>query len=209
MFSPLLKPQSLALAAALLSLLPVSALANEYPILRVNVERFSGFSTAERAKAESAMDVIEVVINSDEFRSRVLNYTHKDPSTGIIKQEFVNNVVGGVTLSNAQILEKIYAASENFRREENAQIDLNITIYTSSWFQRGTIGYTYPDADTIWVNRRHYKNFKPSQIAANFTHEWLHKVGFGHDFKATARRPFSVPYAIGNIMGQLGAAQTK
>lgn len=196
--------KSLALATLILCAAPLSALADEYPVLKVNVEKFSGFSTSERAKADAAMDVIEQVINSDEFREKVLTFTHKDPSTGMIKQEFANNVVGGQTLSNQDVLDRIYRAVENFRPEPNAQIDLNITIYTSSWWNRGTIGYTYPNSDTIWVNRRHYKNFKPSQIAANFTHEWLHKIGFGHDYNATKRRPFSVPYAIGNIMGQLG-----
>ena len=82
-------------------------------------------------------------------------------------------------------------------------MNFDIELYTSSWFGRGTLGYTDINTKTIHINTRFYNTAQPFQIAMNMVHEWCHKMGFDHDSARTARRDFSVPYAIGYIVRDL------
>ena len=60
-----------------------------------------------------------------------------------------------------------------------------------------------PDTSVITSNRRFFDNFTPAEIAGNLAHEWMHKIGFDHDFNSTSRRPYSVPYAVGDLVESL------
>jgi hypothetical protein len=62
------------------------------------------------------------------------------------------------------------------------------------------VGYTYPDSARIWSNGNYFYSMTVNELAAHFVHEWLHKIGYDHDFKSTARRPYSVPYAVGDLV---------
>jgi hypothetical protein len=70
------------------------------------------------------------------------------------------------------------------------------------------IGYTNQNTLTIFINRVIYQKTEVYKIAMNLVHEWTHKMGYDHDFKATARRPASVPYAVGYMVRDMGKALT-
>lgn len=57
-------------------------------------------------------------------------------------------------------------------------------------------GYTYPNISTIFINKKYFDGASICSVASNQAHEISHKQGFGHDYKATTRRPYSVPYSI-------------
>ena len=57
-------------------------------------------------------------------------------------------------------------------------------------------GYTYPDVNKIWLNRKYHSGASLCSEASNLAHELSHKLGYGHSFKATQSRPYSVPYSI-------------
>lgn len=150
------------------------------------------FTKTQEDKVQDAIDLIKQVIASDEFKNKVINYTYGG------KKTFVDN--GGYT--NAQIYQKILEGSEKLNPGKNYRMDLTIgTYYTSA----NVIGYTLPTANQIWMNTRYLNNFTPVQVASNMMHEWLHKLGFKHDYASTPSRPYSVPYAVGYIMKALAA----
>jgi hypothetical protein len=62
------------------------------------------------------------------------------------------------------------------------------------------IGYTSGETNLIHINWRFFKNYQPSNVAANLAHEWVHKLGFDH---ASAKEHDSAPYAIGYIVGDM------
>ncbi len=66
--------------------------------------------------------------------------------------------------------------------------------YYYSW--KGVVGYRQPPKPDIYFNRKFHNNFDTCNTASNAAHEWSHSLGFEHDFKATATRPFSVSYSI-------------
>jgi len=167
--------------------------------LRVSIARFTNFTETDRLKADQAIQLIEQVINSDEFQNRVLSFSYTDPDTGETIPGFYQN--NG--LSNAEILKAIYDGAESYNPVPNNQMDLNITLFKPGPGYEKVLGYTYPDSDTIWINENFYHSSTPADIAMNMTHEWTHKLGFDHDFEKTPLRPFSVPYAIGYMIQEM------
>lgn len=154
--------------------------------------KFVNFSKTQEEKVLDAVDLMKQVIASDEFKERVINYKYKG------KKQFADN--GG--LSNAQVYRKILEGSEKLKPGKNNAMDITLETY---FVNANVIGYTLPSVNTIWMNRKYFNNFTPVQVASNMTHEWLHKLGFKHDYESTPKRPFTVPYAIGYIMKSLAA----
>lgn len=150
-----------------------------------------GMTSGQQKKFEDALEIVRLVITTEEFKNRVLNHKYNG-----VKQ-FVNN--NG--LSNAEIYKKILEAAETFKTAKNNTMDMGVELYYAS---TNVIGYTYPTSTQIWVNRKYFDTFALTSVAMNLTHEWLHKMGFGHDSSSTTRRPYSVPYGIGYIVRDIG-----
>ena len=151
-----------------------------------------GFTARQEKKVNAASRLIRKIVKTKEFRDQVLNHTWKG------KKRFADN--NGLT--NEQIYKKILDGSE--RQTDlgpNNTMDLEIELYTDH--DSITIGYTYPSIVRIYMNRKYFNKFKPYQVADNMMHEWLHKIGFGHDVKNTPERPYSVPYAVGYIVKRI------
>ena len=62
--------------------------------------------------------------------------------------------------------------------------------------RNSTVGYTYPDVDDVYFNRRFHVFYTPCERANNATHEYSHKLGYDHPFRKTADRGRTVPYSI-------------
>ncbi len=58
------------------------------------------------------------------------------------------------------------------------------------------LGYTLPNKPKIWINRKYMQKWNRCDLASLLAHEASHKIGYGHDFYATKRRPYSVPYSL-------------
>ena len=116
------------------------------------------------------------------------------------KKKFFNN--NGLT--NAQIYKKIIEASEVLSPGNNSTMDIDVRAYRTN---APVIGYTLPDIKAFYINQRYLSqaSFTASDVAMNVTHEWLHKLGFGHEAKHSNNRPHSVPYAVGYIMRSMAA----
>jgi len=73
-----------------------------------------------------------------------------------------------------------------------------VTAEFHTYFNRFSrvYGYTYPDTSKIFINKKYFDGASICAVASNLAHEISHKQGFGHDYKATSRRPYSVPYSI-------------
>lgn len=149
------------------------------------------FSASGRKKITQAADLIKEVVASEEFKNRVLNHRYNG------KKQFANN--NG--LSNKQIYNKILAGAEKLRPSKDNEMDLELELYTDK--ESNTVGYTYPNTNRVWMNSKYFNLNTPALVTTNMMHEWLHKLGFGHDAEATAKRPYSVPYAIGYMVRDL------
>jgi hypothetical protein len=153
---------------------------------------FTNFTRTQENKVLDAADLVKQVIASSAFKSRILNHTYKG------KKTFVDNL----GLSNAKIYKKILESSEKLNPGKNYTMDITLATYQTD---ANVIGYTLPNVNKVWMNTRYLNKFTPVQVSSNLVHEWLHKLGFGHDYESTPSRPYSVPYAVGSIIKSLAA----
>ncbi len=154
--------------------------------------RTHNFTKADLRKLAIASQILQDVINSAEFEAAVLNFSYKGDRT------FHQN--NG--LSNEEIYEHLLTGAEDIKPEVDHVMDFDLSMYRS-WNPWSKVkGYTTPDTLTIFIHSKFYRrsSWTPVDVAANMAHEWVHKMGFGHDYYYNDDRPFSVPYAIGGLV---------
>jgi hypothetical protein len=161
--------------------------------LKVVGGNLSGFpkSGVERQKVLDSFSIIEAVINSNEFKERVINFKSSDG-----KRSYSSNR----GMSNEQVYEYLMRGQELVGGENNlGEMNFDVRRYYRGWSK--VIGYTSPGkSNTISVNGRFYSRYSITQISSNLVHEWIHLNGFLHD---SAKDHDSVPYAIGYIAEEL------
>lgn len=160
--------------------------------MKVSLGTVTGYAPAERAKLDQATTLLANVLNSQQFKDAVLA-ARFDGKPGFASDD----------RSPAEVYATIRAAKESFTDQADGVVNMNLELRDLSWFQRHVVGYTTPGSDTLTTNRRFYSGMDAAEIAGHLGHEWLHSVGFEHDFNATARRPSSVPYEVGELIERL------
>jgi len=158
---------------------------------KTNVNYLSGFSQSDEQKYDKAVALVKKVVATEAFRKKVLNHTYGGSKT------FVQN--NG--LSNAQIYQAILDAAEKLTPAKNNTMDVGVKLYYTN---NSVVGYTNGSITYINVNTKFFNSYGIHEVAGNLFHEWLHKLGYGHDSNATARRPYSVPYVVGYMIRDIG-----
>ncbi len=153
--------------------------------------KFVNFDVEQEEKVHKAIEIIKKVIASDEFRTRVINFTYNGT------QGFVDSK----GLTNEQIYLSLLRGAEKLVPEDDNEMDLELELYYSS---KNTVGYTYPNTVRIWMNTKYFTPYTPTQVAGNIFHEWTHKLGYEHASSYSIARDSSVPYAIGYLIRDLG-----
>jgi len=148
------------------------------------------YNPSQQAKVDEAAKYIKSIFNSLEYKQEVLGHTYQG------KQQFVDNR----NLTNEEIYFHLMSGAEALNLVINYQMDVTLKMYYS---RRNTVGYTYPSDPIVYTNSKFHNNFDACRVASNVTHEWTHKMGFGHDSERTARRNYSVPYAHNSIIERL------
>jgi hypothetical protein len=154
------------------------------------------FTPEQEIKMKDALSRLKLIVNSVEFKERVLAHTYNGSN------QFVDNK----GLTNEEIYLRIMEGAETLSRDGDggnvvdSEMDIDIKLYYSS---KNVVGYTYPNVLQIWVNKKYFIPNSLGAVAANVIHEWTHKIGFGHDYSSTSRRPYSVPYGVGTIVKDL------
>lgn len=147
---------------------------------------------SDRKKISAATSLLVEIMNSKEFKDRVLNFTFQG------KKQFNKNQ--GKT--NLEIYNHLMTGAEVLMPESQGIMNFDLTLYRSKNPWSKVKGYTKPDTMRIWINKKFFResSWKPADVAANMAHEWVHKMGYTHAFKFNSNRPYTVPYAIGYII---------
>ncbi|HXH75485.1 MAG TPA: hypothetical protein VNJ08_11000 [Bacteriovoracaceae bacterium] len=147
-------------------------------------------STTNRAKLETAQELIKDVVGTEEFRDLVLNHTYNGVKT------FVDN--GGLT--NQQIYDKFLDGAESLNKIANNMMDMEIETYYEN---SNTVGYTNSSSPRVYMNTKYLDTYSAAGATSNMTHEWLHKLGFHHAVYYSTSRDYSVPYAVGRMVSSI------
>jgi len=158
---------------------------------KTNVSYLSGFTTSDEEKYNEAVAIVKKVVATEAFKTKVLNHTYGGAKT------YANSA--GKT--NEQIYQSILDAAESLQPAKNNTLDVGVKLYYEA---SSIVGYTNGSITYINVNTKFFDSYDPNEVAGNLFHEWLHKLGYGHDSAATAARPYSVPYAVGYMVRDLG-----
>lgn len=152
---------------------------------------YMNFTSAQEDKYNQAVALVKKVVGTEAFRDSVLNHTYNGAKT------YANN--GGKT--NAQIYQSILDAAEKLTPSKNNTMDVGVKLY----YEASTVvGWTSGSITYINVNTKFFDSYAVNSVASNLFHEWLHKLGYGHDAAATTARPYSIPYAVGRMVGSIG-----
>lgn len=153
------------------------------------------FTNTDQVKVRKAEVILEHIMNSEEFKQRILNYTWKGKKTF--------NANNGLT--NQEIYDHIMTGEEILMPDTHGVMNFDLTLYRSKNPWSKVKGYTTAKSMRIYMNKKFFRktSWTSIDVAANMAHEWVHKMGYGHAYKHNADRPFTVPYAIGSIVGEL------
>jgi hypothetical protein len=163
--------------------------------LSVKGEKIEGFDNLSIAKLEKSFEVLEQVVNSEEFKSRIINFKN---SKG--ERAFASNK----NLSNEEIYAFFMEGRETLQQNTPGEMNFYLKLYHKQYSK--VIGWTNGNINTININWKFFKNFKPNEVAGNLAHEWTHKLGFDHQ---SAAEHDSAPYAIGYIVREMGERYLK
>lgn len=160
------------------------------------------------AKFEKALEIMEEVMNSEEFRTKVISY--KRASNG--KREYQKNFLwkdSEITFTNEEIYQIIMNGDEKMRPNTIGEMNFNSRVRVCRWntspmrwkWCQSVVGSTTPaSSKMITLNWKFYKKFEVNQMVANMVHEWLHLLGFLHGKKHMREE---VPYVVGTIAGEV------
>lgn len=165
-------------------------LPNEALTFEVNLEMVNA-TLEQEIKLREAIEILKLVVATESFRNKVLNYKYNEELT----------FVGNRGFTNAQIYQIILNGAEALSPERNNQMDAEIEFYHAD---TNVVGYTFRNTRRIWINTKFFDSYTPAGVAGNIFHEWLHKLGFEHEVSWSLDRDSSVPYALGFIMREVG-----
>ncbi len=167
--------------------------------LAVKPMEVKGFTGSNLTKVQNAFKLLEKVVNSEEFKERVINFKNDNG-----EQAFASN--NGMT--NEEIYEHFMEGRETLQHDTPYEMNFFVKLYKSPWYNPWSkvIGYTTPDTNVINMNQKYFTTFKISDVAGNLAHEWTHKIGFDHK---SASEHDSAPYAIGYIVRELAEKMSK
>lgn len=166
-------------------------------MITVNARLSSQFDRgSRRAKANEAGSLLSRAVNDARFR------------TGIFDTLFTDARWAGAQtptskLDANQIWNILSCGTEIGTKPDNTW-DLDVVLYSPRWLWSSAIGYT--EAGTIHTTFKFFDQESVEDIAAHWGHEWCHTAGFVHDFRNTAERGKSVPYAVGDLVSRILAA---
>lgn len=177
---------------------------NQY--LKVVTEGYKFPRGKQKTKFELALSLLEEVLNSNEFKEKVLTYKRADGQRLYQKNHLWNDA--DHTLSNEDVYNIIMAGDEKMRPNTFGEMNINAKIRKCSWFKqkvsvwcRKVIGSTNPSAsEWMTLNWKFYRKYEVPNMLANIVHEWVHLLGFLHGRKNMNQE---VPYVVGRIAGQI------
>lgn len=177
--------------------------------INVVVESYRFPKGPQRKKFEVALGLLDQIMNSAEFKRRVISYVRSDG-----KREYRKNYLwrnSDQRLSNADVYEILMAGNEKMRPGTEGEMNLNSWVKVCKWWQRPgiwcrkVIGSTSP-SNSKWIklNWKFYRKYEVNNMVANMVHEWIHLLGFLHA-KDVSRLELTeeVPYVVGSIAGQM------
>ena len=157
--------------------------------ITVNI-RSNKLNTKERIdKAEIVENEMQLILRSDLFKNRFIRVLDQSDYKNGELSKWRN-------ATPDEIYVHIMRAQEILNPEEDNEVDIWVDDYFSI---RNVVGHTYRTDQQIYTNTKFFDKRTSRDNGSNFFHEWGHKLGFGHDFRNTDRRKYSLCYLMNDV----------
>lgn len=171
-------------------------------MIRVNIQK-SGYIAPEHIKKLNAAAVLcERVVNDPEFKEKICGFKWSvSYRVGFFRRKWVTESGVGFRMSEGLDAAGVYAEIEKGDELQKGAKDGEIDIIVNVDYpgKRGILGWTTPTIVNQYISGWFLEDAEIWEIVGNFIHEWMHKIGFDHEYRSTVLRPFTVPYAVGEI----------
>lgn len=158
----------------------------------IKIERLFKFKKKwMRKKARRVVVLMNEVINSDKFKKEILDYDFKDRRYRLDPKEQHREIT-----DNQEIYDILMRG-----HEQNSEDGVDYT-----WKLRIALGRFNDQVGRRQGNLITTQNWflkikgNEAKVASHWFHEYAHMLGFYHDKKKTPIRPYSVPYALNEIV---------
>ena len=158
---------------------------NHYTSVKVDSKK--GFDNVTDSVLKEAIRLLELTINSDEFKSQILS------------SKFSRNK----GYSNSQISD-LFKQGDEYGNNIDYIVNLNLEIY-SDYAGGGEVGVTTLKDHVTHTYNKYIIDNGAACYAAHLAHEYCHVLGFTHPkyhFLGKEKKQ-SVPYVIGNIVSSI------
>lgn len=153
-------------------------------------------TAAQIARLTDLSKIAEQVINGSEFRSRVRKsvFTYTD----LKGDQVMDRLIDGNEILLPQ-KDNIWQLKFVFEPKSRKCVGIGRFKKCSNW----VLGWTNPSIKTIYLNSLPWPDRDDCGIVGTIVHEQTHKLGFGHPYEPTKKRPQSVPYSTGTIASDI------
>lgn len=177
--------------------------------INVQIESYRFPNSSQKKRFQKALALLPQVLNSYEFKSKVIAYTREGKGRSYQKNYLWNNKED--ILTNEQVYDVIMTGDEKMIPGSTGEMNINSWVKYCNWKQTirsplwcsKVIGSTSPRSSKwIKLNWKFYKTFRTDQMVSNLVHEWIHLLGFLHGSENMTEE---VPYVVGSIAGEVAA----
>lgn len=171
--------------------------------MKFDIHSYTEFTPEQREKFLKIIDIGTKAINSDQFHDLVVNFKWTETYWSWFRKRSIdhNTFFQNDGKSNEQIYEMFMSGSDKIHPLADGDIDLFLHLYFAN---NNVIGYTNQATEEIFINKKFFLgNLETpagnAAIIGNIVHEYMHKMGFDHSYFNNSTRPYSVPYAVGDL----------
>lgn len=177
--------------------------------INVQIESYRFPNSSQKKRFQKALALLPQVLNSYEFKSKVIAYTRSGKGRNYQKNYLWNDKEK--TLTNEEIYNVIMTGDEKMIPGSTGEMNIYSWVKYCNWRQTirsplwcsKVIGSTSPKSSKwIKLNWKFYKKFRTDQMVSNLVHEWIHLLGFLHGKENMTQE---VPYVVGSIAGEVAA----
>lgn len=149
--------------------------------MKIKVQQAGKFTEIQKIRLEQAETLLNSIIGSIDFKLKVAGLDPSKYFSGTFtKPREIAEIFGEATRDAVKVV--------------------NVAVWYVPWYKRYTSAIAYESNNRVNLRSTYLEFGEIQSLAATLLHEYMHTIGFSHDFWNTARRKYSVPYAIGQII---------
>lgn len=172
---------------SIIQFVPLDSDAQSKPI-EIMIVQMDNFDSKSKKKLDSAVVILETVINSSEFRNQLSKINFKTGNRG---------------LTNKEIIQMILTGQNDIGEYQDYVMDLRLRLY-DDFVGGDEFGHTGMSSRITSTHRCYILNNDVKCYVSHLAHEYMHQIGFRDEktrtglFKWTKTK--SVPYKIGRLV---------